>query len=248
MLSALYLPFASMPSAMYYDARSPSQLNGFTLNYYKPRLNVTVGKSDESNTFEIKIEAFDGVFRQHMAETSTNKWAIKFGHERSVNTASIVDGQHLLFAEITNEGEAKELLRLIDLIVRVNQRHSLMIQDFVGQYGEALQCEWQDDTSSLHIHGRRGNVSVYDTSNLVLVYIQSDDKHCIFERYLRREFSPAPEQDPCSSCVLSYDGGHFPGAEHIEDEIYMFSFHFPCDEAQIRMLVDAAVNIIKAHA
>ena len=38
---------------------------------------------------------------------------------------------------------------------------------------------------------------------------------------------------------------HFPGAQYVENEIYMFSFHFPEDEAQIRMLVDAVVDVIK---
>ena len=87
---------------------------------------------------------------------------------------------------------------------------------------------------------------MYNINNLVLVYLQSDNEPRIFEQYLSLEF--APSQNPGASYVLSYDGKHFPGAEYVEDEIYMFCFRFPDDEAQIRMLVEAAVGVIKANA
>jgi hypothetical protein len=127
-------------------------------------------------------------------------------------------------------------------------RHKLMIDDFVDKYSDAFHCEWQDDQPSLHIYGRRGNVSVYNIDSLVLVYIQSDSKPFVFEQYLSREFAPKHKKDPHASYVLSHNGEHFPGAEYIEDEVYMFCFRFPDDETQIRLLVEAAVGVIKANA
>ena len=247
MLNTLYQPFASMASTVHYGEKSPFEIDCFTLHYNEHKLNVRVEEADESNKIEIEIEAFSCVFGPHMVEKEKNRWAIEFGPDRSVHTASIVGGHYLLFDEIPNEGEAKEVLRVIDVIIRANKRHMLMIKDFVAKYSEALRCQWHDETSSLHISGRRGNVSVYNTNNLALVYIQSDDEPCIFEQYLSREFGPTEEGNPYSSYVLSCDGGHFPGAEYVENEIYVFTFDFPCDEAQIRMLVDAVVDVIKAH-
>lgn len=243
MLNALFLPFSSMPATIHYEPNSPSQLEGFTLHYDERKLNVRVDKVEEA--IEIEIDSFDGVFGPHMVQVAPGQWVIEFGSERSTRTATVEENRYLLFAEIPTEDEAKEVLQLVDQIIRTNQRHRLMIKDFVDQYGKALRCVWQDDSSSLHIYGQHGNVSVYNINNLVLVYIQSDDEPRIFEPFLSREFAPAPEQDPYSSYVLSCNGKHFPGAEYVEDEIYMFCFHFPCDEAQIRMLVEAVVEVIK---
>jgi hypothetical protein len=246
MLNSLFLPFASTPATLHLDPGSPSIIEGFTLHYDAQKLNVRVDEANESKSIEIEIEAFETKFRPHMVEMAKDQWAIEFGCDRSVHTASIVGGKSLLFAKIPNESEARAVLHLIDLIIRVNQRHSSMIKDFADRYGQALQCEWQEDSSSLHIYGQCGNVSVYNINNLVLVYIQSDDESRIFERYLSREFAPAHEKNPYASYVLSYDGKHFPGAEYVEDEIYMFCFRYPGDEAQIRMLMDTVVDIIKA--
>ena len=247
MLNTLFAPFSSMPATTHHDPKSPSELKCFTLFYNEEKLNVRVEEADDSDQIEIEIEGFSCVFGPHLVGKEKNRWAIEFGSDRSVHTASIVNDHYLLFDEIPNEGEAKEVLRLIDLIIQANRRHGLMIKDFVDKYREALRCEWNDETSSLHIYGRRGNVSVYNTSNQVLVYIQSDNESRIFKQYLAREFAPTPEKDPSPSYVLSYDGKHFPGAEYVENEVYVFTFHFPCDEAQIRMLVDAVVDVIKAH-
>jgi hypothetical protein len=244
MLNALFLPFAAMPATIQYDPQSPSKFEGFTLHYDERALNVRVGKAGGS--FEIEIQGFDGVFGPHMVEVTKGQWVIESGADCSMYTAVIADDRRLLFAEIPTEDEARKVLQLIDQIIRTRQRHARMIQGFVDLYGNALQCEWQHDTSSLHIHGRRGNVSVYNINNLVLVYLQSDNEPRIFEQYLSLEF--APSQNPGASYVLSYDGKHFPGAEYVEDEIYMFCFRFPDDEAQIRMLVEAAVGVIKANA
>ena len=245
MLNTLFIPFSSMPATTHHDPKSPSELKCFTLFYNEEKLNVRVEEADDSDKIEIEIEGFNCVFGPHMVGKEKNRWAIEFGSDRSVHTASIVNDHYLLFDEIPNEGEAKEVLRLIDLIIQANKRHGLMIKDFVDKYREALRCEWHDETSSLHIYGRRGNVSVYNTSNQVLVYIQSDDESRIFKPYLAREFAPTPEKDPSPSYVLSYDGKHFPGAEYVEDEIYVFSFDLSCDEAQVRMLVDAVVDVLK---
>ena len=247
MLNTLFTPFSSMPATTHHDPKSPSELKCFTLYYNEEKLNVRVEEADDSDQIEIEIEGFSCVFGPHLVGKEKNRWAIEFGSDRSVHTASIVNDHYLLFDEIPNEGEAKEVLRLIDVIIAASQRHGLMLKYFVDTYREELRCEWHDETSSLHIYGRRGNVSVYNTSNQVLVYIQSDDEPCIFEQYLSREFGPTEEGTPYSSYVLSCDGGHFPGAEYVENEIYVFTFDFPCDEAQIRMLVDAVVDVIKAH-
>lgn len=245
MLNDLFLPFASMPATVHHHPKSPSILEGFTLHYDEKRLNVRVDETHSA--IEIEIESFHNFFGPHMVGAADNKWAIKFGATRSALLASIVDDRWLLFAEIPTKKEARELLGLIDLIIRTNQQHRQMIRDLEDLYNEELVCEWQVDSSSLHVYGQRGNVSVYNVNNLVLVYIQSDDAPYIFERYLSPEFAPVGETDSLSSYVLSYDDKHFPGAEYVEDEIYMFCFHFPRDEAQIRMLVDTAVKIIKTN-
>ena len=136
MLNALFLPFASMPATIHYEA--PSEIEGFTLHYDEHKLNVRVDEAEESDTIEIEIEAYNAIFGPHLVGITKDRWAIEFGSERSAHTATIVDGQYLLFTELPNEAEAKELLQLIDRIIRANQRHRLMINDFMDQYGEAL--------------------------------------------------------------------------------------------------------------
>jgi hypothetical protein len=72
--------------------------------------------------------------------------------------------------------------------------------------------------------------------------IEDFQKDKIYGTYSK--FVPASKQNPYSSYVLSCSGQHFPGAQYVENEIYMFSFYFPADEAQIRMLVDAVADVI----
>jgi hypothetical protein len=75
--------------------------------------------------------------------------------------------------------------------------------------------------------------------------IEAFQKDKIYGTYSK--FAPASKQHPYSSYVLSCGGQHFPGEQYVKNEIYMFSFHFPADEAQISMLVDAVADLIKVE-
>ena len=247
MLNSLFTPFASTPATLHFDPNTPSQIEGFTLHYDARWLNVRVEKVRES--IEIEIQGCHNAFGPHMFELAHGNYTIALGIDYTTHPATIVDDTNLLFAEIPTEDEAKKVLQLIDRIIQIYQRYIRMMQGF-EEYGKELQCEWQDDTASLHIDGRRGNVSVYniasDTNAVILVYLQSDDDHCIFEQYMSHK-SCLPPKTPCVQYVFSYNGKHFSDAQYIENEVYMFIFRFPEKEAQIRMLVDAAVDVIKTH-
>jgi hypothetical protein len=247
MLNALFTPFASTPATLHFDPDTPSQIEGFTLHYDARALNVRVEEVEDAKSIEIEIDSFHNIFGPHLVEVSKGRWAIECGLKRSAHSASIVDNRYLLFAALPTQDDAKAVLQLADRIIRTHQRYNTMLKAFVDRHGHALRCEWQDDSSSLHLHGGRGNVSVYFAHNMALVYLQSDDESRVFEQYLSREFAPASEQNPYSSYVLSCGGYSFPGAQYVENEVYMFAFHFPADEAQIRMLVDAVVEVVRAH-
>jgi len=246
MLNDLFHPFASMPATIHYDPKTPSVIEGFTLHYDKKRLNVTVERI-KGGAIEIDIESFDNFFGPHLVGVASEKWAIEFGEQRSVLLAVITKDRHLLFADIQTNDEAKQLLDLIDLIIKTNQHHRRMIEGFCEKYNSTLKCEWQEDSSSLHIYGCRGNVSVYNINNLVMVYIQSDSEPYVFEQYLSRPPPPPEMPFEATAYVLSYNKMHFGDAQCVEDEIYMFCFRFPQDEERICMLVDVAVEILKAH-
>jgi carbonic anhydrase len=76
--------------------------------------------------------------------------------------------------------------------------------------------------------------------NTAIRAFQKDTIHGTYSK-----FAHTSKQNPYSSYILSCGGQHFPSEQYVENEIYMFSFHFPADEAQIRMLVDAVVEVVK---
>jgi hypothetical protein len=248
MLNFLFTPFASTPATLHFDPDTPSQIEGFTLHYDARTLNVRVDEVEEAKSIEIEIDSFHNILGPHMVEVTKGRWVIEYcGLGRSTHSATVVDDRFLLFSALPSHDDAKAVLQLVDEIIRIHQRYTTMLKSLVDKHSHALWCEGKDESSSLHLHGRRGNVSVYKAHHMALVYIQSDDEPPLFEQYLAREFAPASKQNPDSSYVLSCGGQHFPGAQYVENEFYMFSFHFPEDEAQIRMLVDAVVDVVKVE-
>ena len=210
-----------------------------TLNY--PECDISVIIRGVSPAIEIDIESYDIFFGPHMVEIS-GTWALELGLKRTIHTGTVIEDKTLRFSNI-NSADANELLSLIDTIIKINQQRVIMVDEFMDQFSASLDCEFEDESSSLHMHAPNGNVSIYNISDLVLVYIQSDEDLHAFEPFLSPEFGPINETDT-NSYVFSYEGQNFPGAEYIENGVYQFCFNYPRDEHQIRMLLPMAVKII----
>ena len=190
---------------------------------------------------EVEIESYSIFLGPHMVGTGPGEWALELGRQRTKHAATVIDEKTLRFSNIPCEEDANELIGLIDAIIKMNEQRVRMLEDFTAQFTGVFKPE----TSSLHIDGAHGNVSLYNINDLLIVYLQSDDEPPLFEPFLAPEFGPVNETDD-PSYVLSCDGQTFPGAQYVEDEIYQFCFRYPRDEAQIRMLVPVVARMLRA--
>ena len=197
------------------------------------------------SAIEVDIESYGIFFGPHMKGIGSGLWVLELGKQETKYTAVRINGESdLRFSNIASMDDANELIRFIDTIITINQQRVRMIDAFTTQF-TGLEFDSDHANSSFTMCGRRGSVSIHNISDLLIVYLQSYEEPLLFEPFMKREFGPINETDG-PSYVLSYEGQIFPGATYVEDEIYDFCFRYPHDEAQIRILVSAVAEILRA--